>query len=138
VFFDNPDQRPTRTRPVVLLADDSLTIRSMVSARLERAGYDIELAVNGDEALDLAVRLTPDLYILDVEMPGRSGLEVTEQLRRDGVTAPVVLLTGLDGEAATAAGLAAGANEYITKPFSPQDLHRLVASLVPASADAPL
>jgi len=136
VLFDSPIQKPLRERPVVLLADDSLTIRTMVSSRLERAGYDIELAVDGDEALELARRLNPDLFILDVEMPGRSGLEVTEQLRRDGATVPVILLTGHDGEADVAAGLAAGANEYITKPFSPQDLYLLVRSMLPSPAGA--
>lgn len=138
MLFDRPAPRPLRERPVILLADDSLTIRTMVSSRLERAGYDIELAVDGDEALALADRLDPDLFILDIEMPGRSGLEVTEQLRRDGATVPVILLTAHDGEAEVAAGFAAGASEYITKPFSPQDLYLMVRSMLtsPAAAGA--
>ena len=135
MLFDSPNVKAVRERPVILLADDSLTIRTMVSSRLERAGYDIELAADGAEALELAKRLDPDLFILDVEMPGLTGLEVTAHLRQAGVSSPVILLTGMDDETDVAAGLAAGANEYITKPFSPQDLYLLVSSLVSSPAE---
>jgi DNA-binding response OmpR family regulator len=136
VLFADLDTAPLRARPLILLADDSLTIRTMVSSRLERSGYDVELATNGDDALELAGRLQPDLYILDVVMPGQTGLDVVRQLRAQGDTAPVILLTAQDDDGDIAAGRAAGADEYITKPFSPQDLYLLVRSLLPSAAGA--
>jgi DNA-binding response OmpR family regulator len=136
VLFADLDTAPLRARPLILLADDSLTIRTMVSSRLERSGYDVELATNGAEALELAGRLQPDLYILDVVMPGQTGLDVVRQLRVQGDTAPVILLTAQDDDGDVAAGRAAGADEYITKPFSPQDLYLLVRSLLPSAAGA--
>jgi DNA-binding response OmpR family regulator len=108
----------------------------MVSSRLEHSGYDVELATNGSEALDFAARLQPDMYILDVMMPVQTGLDVVRQLRAQGDTAPVILLTSMDADGDVAAGRAAGADEYITKPFSPQDLYLLVRSLLPSAAEA--
>lgn len=136
MLFAELDPRQVREHPLILVADDSLTIRTMVASRLERSGYDVELATNGDEAVEFAGRLRPDLYIFDVEMPGKTGLEVTQQLRAEGDTAPVILLTSLDNADDIAAGQAAGADEYITKPFSPQDLYLLVSSLLPSAANA--
>ncbi len=136
MLFADLDRAPLRARPLILLADDSLTIRTMVSSRLERSGYDVELATNGDDALELAGRLQPDLYILDVVMPGQTGLDVVRQLRVQGDTAPVILLTAQDDDGDVAAGRAAGADQYITKPFSPQDLYLLVRSLLPSAAGA--
>jgi DNA-binding response OmpR family regulator len=113
-----------RPDPLILLADDSITIRSMVATRLERSGYEVAQASDGEEALELALRLLPDLAILDVEMPRLTGYELTRRLRESEATAalPIVLLTGKDNEADVAEGYAAGASEYIKKPFSPQDL----------------
>lgn len=136
MLFAELDPRQVRDHPLILVADDSVTIRTMVASRLERSGYDVELATNGDEAVEFASRLRPDLYIFDVEMPGKTGLEVTQQLRAEGDTVPVILLTSLDNPDDIAAGRAAGADEYITKPFSPQDLYLLVSSLLPSAANA--
>jgi DNA-binding response OmpR family regulator len=113
-----------RSSPLILLADDSVTIRSMVASRLERSGYDVAQASDGEEALELALRLSPDLAILDVEMPKLTGYELTRRLRATEETAalPIVLLTAKDNEADVAEGFAAGASEYVKKPFSPQDL----------------
>jgi CheY-like chemotaxis protein len=110
--------------PLVLVADDSRTIQSMVASRLERSGYDVLTCANGAEALRLAVDRLPALVILDVEMPEMNGLEVAQALRANDATRdiPIVLLTGRDDDASVEAGRAAGANEYITKPFSPQEL----------------
>jgi DNA-binding response OmpR family regulator len=110
--------------PIVLVADDSRTVLSMVTSRLERRGYEVVTAANGEDALQLARRRVPTLVILDVEMPGIDGLEVTRRLRAEPATSevPIVLLTSLDEEMAVVAGFAAGATGYITKPFSPQEL----------------
>lgn len=136
MLFTDLDIPPARARPLILVADDSLTIRTMVSSRLERSGYDVELATNGSEALDFAARLQPDMYILDVMMPVQTGLDVVRQLRAQGDTAPVILLTSMDADGDVTAGRTAGADEYITKPFSPQDLYLLVRSLLPSAAEA--
>lgn len=119
-------------RPVILVAEDSHTVQAMVSSRLERSGYDVLSTDNGSDALRLAQERRPALVILDVEMPGMSGVEVTRLLRADEGTRdiPVILLTALDGETQAAAGYAAGANDYITKPFSPQELQSRVESLL--------
>jgi two-component system, OmpR family, alkaline phosphatase synthesis response regulator PhoP len=110
--------------PIVLVADDSRTVLSMVTSRLERRGYEVVTAANGEDALQLARQRVPTLVILDVEMPGIDGLEVTRRLRAEPATSevPIVLLTSLDEEMAVVAGFAAGATGYITKPFSPQEL----------------
>jgi DNA-binding response OmpR family regulator len=109
--------------PLILVADDSRTILSMVSSRLERSGYEVVTAANGEEALHLTAERLPSLVILDVEMPQLDGYEVTRRLRADDLTSaiPIVLLTGRQEEE-RAVGLEAGATDYITKPFSPQEL----------------
>jgi DNA-binding response OmpR family regulator len=114
--------------PVVVVADDSRTIVAMVSSRLERAGYTVVTAANGEEALRLVQERSPVVVVLDVEMPGLDGLEVTRRLRANEATRelPIILLTAHGDEAAFAAGLAAGATDYITKPFSPQELEERV------------
>jgi CheY-like chemotaxis protein len=118
--------------PLVLVADDSRTILSMVSSRLERAGYEVLAVSNGDEALALAEQRVPALVVLDVEMPALDGLEVTRRLRANPATReiPIVLLTGQDAAADVEAGRAAGATAYITKPFSPQELEARIEAIL--------
>lgn len=122
----------SRSGPLVLVADDSMTILAMVSSRLERSGYEVVTAVNGEEALRLARERKPLLAVLDVEMPGLDGYEVARQLRADDDLAsiPIVLLTARAGEAEIATGFAAGANDYIVKPFSPQELQHRIERLL--------
>jgi two-component system alkaline phosphatase synthesis response regulator PhoP len=116
----------------ILCADDSMTILAMVSSRLTRAGYDIVTASRGDDALRLAQENRPRLVLLDVEMPGLDGVEVTRRIRADEALAGifVVLLTSLSEEREIATGKAAGADAYLTKPFSPQDLQTQVEQLI--------
>jgi two-component system alkaline phosphatase synthesis response regulator PhoP len=100
----------------------------MVSSRLERSGYEIITAANGEDALTLAHERRPVLVILDVEMPKLDGLEVTRRLRANDATreTPVILLTSHSDEASVAVGYEAGATDYIKKPFSPQELEARV------------
>ena len=118
--------------PLILIADDSRTIVSMVGSRLERSGYEVLTAANGESALQLAEERRPALIVLDVEMPGLDGYEVTRRLRAGDATRtiPIVLLTSHDTEAEVAAGYEAGATEYITKPFSPQELEAVIERLL--------
>lgn len=119
-------------RILILIAEDSHTIQAMVTSRLERSGYDVLAVDNGDEALRLARERRPALAVLDVEMPGLSGIEVTRRLRADEETRnlPVILLTARDNDADVEAGYEAGASDYITKPFSPQELQSRVKGLL--------
>jgi DNA-binding response OmpR family regulator len=116
----------------ILVADDSMTILAMVSSRLERAGYDVVTAARGDEALRLVGENRPRLVLLDVEMPGLDGVEVARRIRADEALAGtfIVLLTSLSEASEVATGMAAGADAYLTKPFSPQDLQTQVEQLI--------
>jgi CheY-like chemotaxis protein len=113
-----------REDPLVLVAEDSGTILAMVTSRLERSGYDVIAVRDGEAAVSVAQDRLPAIVVMDVEMPVLDGLEATRRLRADDATQaiPIVLLTGNDKEQDVAAGMAAGATEYVTKPFSPQDL----------------
>ena len=116
----------------IVVADDSMTILAMTSSRLERAGYDIVTATRGDDALRLVQEHRPRLVLLDVEMPGLSGVEVTRRIRADESLAGtfIVLLTSLSEETDIATGIEAGADAYLTKPFSPQELQTQVEKLI--------
>jgi DNA-binding response OmpR family regulator len=121
-----------RQTPVVLVADDDEDILALVSLRLQRSGYEVVTARDGAEALRLAWERIPDAAVLDVSMPGMTGIDVTKHMRSNELTSriPVVLLTARAGENDIAAGLAAGADEYITKPFSPQDLRACLEAVL--------
>lgn len=122
----------TEQEPLVLVADDDNDIRSLVIFRLERAGYRTVAARDGDEALALAIERRPDLAVLDVMMPKRDGYEVTQRLRSNDATRamPVILLTARAQEADVARGFEAGADDYIRKPFSPQELTARVQAIL--------
>jgi DNA-binding response OmpR family regulator len=119
-------------RPLVLVADDDEDIRALVSFRLERAGYDVVEARDGEEALRLAREQAPDLAVLDVMMPKLTGDEVTRRIRGDEAMRrmPVILLTARVQEDDVARGFEAGADDYIKKPFSPQELRARVQAVL--------
>jgi CheY-like chemotaxis protein len=121
-----------RLAPLVLVADDDEDILAMVTMRLQRCGFDVVSARDGAEALALIRQSRPDIAVLDVSMPGVTGIEVTEAVRDDPELAGirVVLLTASASDAAVTRGLAAGADAYVTKPFSPQDLATCVEGLL--------
>ena len=119
-------------RPLVLVADDDPDILALVRFRLERDGYEVLSAPDGEMALDLALARTPDLAVLDVMMPRLDGYEVTRRLREHGPTTgiPIILLTARVQEPDLERGFEAGADDYVTKPFSPQALgERVQAAL---------
>ena len=131
-------------RPVprlrVLVADDDEDILQLLSFRLERAGYEVVLARSGDEALRLALELLPAVAILDGMMPGLDGFEVTRELRRAAATSttPVILLTARAQASDIARGMAAGADEYVKKPFDARDLVDRVDRLLRPRLIAPV
>ena len=120
----------TALRPVIVIAEDDPDILELVNWRLQRSGYQVMAAMNGAEALDLIRRHKPQVALLDVSMPELTGLEVVRELRAAGDATPVVMLTARARPEDHAAGIDAGADLYLTKPFSPQDLVAAVQSLL--------
>jgi DNA-binding response OmpR family regulator len=122
----------TSSTPLVLVADDDPDILTLVGFRLERAGYDVLPARDGEEALALALERQPDLAVLDVMMPKLDGYEVTQRLRDNSATSgmPVILLTAKVQEEDITRGFEAGADDYIKKPFSPQELRARVQAIL--------
>jgi DNA-binding response OmpR family regulator len=119
----------TRNRqPLILIADDDPDILALVSFRLERAGYEVVQARNGEEAVQVALARRPDLAVIDVMMPRIDGYEATRQLRQQEETSrmPIILLTARVQEEDIARGFDAGADDYVRKPFSPQELRSRV------------
>ena len=125
-------QTAARSVPLVLIADDDEDILTLVALRFRRSGLEVILARDGEEALELIKTRAPDAAVLDIAMPKLTGLEVVRQIRESEATKtlPIVLLTALAGEKDVDLGLDAGADEYITKPFSPQDLYTCVQSVL--------
>jgi CheY-like chemotaxis protein len=118
--------------PTVLICDNEDVLRLLVLATLNDGGYELVEARNGDEALELARKVHPQLIVLDMMMPGRTGLEVLLELRQEPEFAntPVVMLTARTQEADRAAAEAAGADRFLSKPFSPLELAALVEELL--------
>lgn len=108
----------------LLIADDQPSLRLLVSATLASDDYEIVEAADGDEAWQLIQERRPDLALLDVQMPGKTGLELTRAIKDDGELAQtvVILLSSKAQASDVQAGLAAGADLYLTKPFSPIEL----------------
>ena len=117
--------------PRVLIADDDAVVRDVVRRYLERDGLEVRVAGDGNEALRVLGTERIDLAVLDVMMPGPSGLSLCRTLRQSGdYSIPVILLTALGEEDDRIAGLEAGADDYLTKPFSPRELALRVRSVL--------
>jgi len=116
----------------VLIADDEPSLRMLVSATIASDEYEVVEAVDGDEAWGLIRLHRPNVVLLDVQMPGRTGLDLTRAIRDDPdlASTSVILLTSKAQQADIEAGLAAGADRYLTKPFSPLELLRVVEQAV--------
>jgi len=121
----------------ILVVDDERAVRESLRRALELEGYEIELAGDGNEALSTLGRDEPqaDAVILDVLMPGLDGLEVCRRLRATGNRVPVLMLTARDEVQNRVAGLDAGADDYVTKPFALEELLARVRALLRRTAD---
>ena len=120
----------------VLVVEDDPTVSGVVAAYLDRAGLGVEVVVDGRDALASVVRRRPDLVLLDVMLPGLGGLEVCRRLRRLHPDLPVVMLTARGEEHDRIAGLELGADDYVTKPFSPRELVARVRAVLRRSERA--
>jgi two-component system, OmpR family, response regulator ResD len=126
-----------QSRGTVLVVDDEPTIVEIVGRYIERAGYAVERAGDGPEALRLAGLHRPDLVVLDVMLPGLDGIEVMRQLHeRPGPPTPVILLTARGEESDRLVGLRHGADDYVVKPFSPAELVARVEAVMRRVAPA--
>ena len=119
----------------VLVVDDERAVRDSLKRALELEGYDVGLAADGGEALEKVESEPPDAVILDVLMPGTDGLEVSRSLRRSGNSVPVLMLTARAEVGDRVAGLDAGADDYLTKPFALEELLARLRALLRRTAD---
>jgi DNA-binding response OmpR family regulator len=114
----------------LLLVEDDTTLRQALTFNLTREGYDVSTAADGEAALEAARNEHLDLVLLDVMLPGMSGVEVLRVLRREGIATPVIILSAKGDEIDRVVGLKVGADDYIAKPFSrPELLARIEAVL---------
>ena len=120
------------TKPRLLLVEDDRALADLLIWHFSREGYDIVRTADGDEALILAEERTPDLVILDWMIEGVSGIEVCRRLRRRPSTAavPIIMLTARGEESDRIRGLDTGADDYVTKPFSPRELLARVGAVL--------
>ena len=116
----------------VLIADDDADIRDLVAFKLAQSGHDVTAVEDGTAALRALREQPPDLALLDIRMPGMSGLDVCRELRATPETAslPVIMITARSQEGDVEVGFAAGADDYIIKPFSPRELSSRVTAML--------
>jgi len=122
--------------PTVLIVDDEPLIVDLARDYLEHAGFEVLTAHDGEDALSTARDRRPDLVVLDLGLPGIDGLDVTRELRRDSEI-PIVMLTARDDELDRVLGLELGADDYITKPFSPRELVARVKAVLRRTTERP-
>ena len=120
------------TKPKLLLVEDDTALAELLDFRFRNEGYQVRMTGDGDEALVLAAEEVPDLIILDWMIEGTSGIEVCRRLRRDKATAhvPIIMLTAREAEDDRVRGLETGADDYVTKPFSPRELVARVGAIM--------
>ena len=126
----NPEKR------TVLVVDDEEYIRDLVRTALSFSGFDVSVAADGVSALNEIQRLRPDLVVLDVNMPGFDGFEVVRRLRNAGDQTPVIFLTARDSAEDKISGFTKGGDDYVTKPFSLEELVVRVEAVLRRAAPA--
>lgn len=117
-------------KPSILLVDDEVAITDNLAPFLDRSGYDVTLACNGEEALKKVAGQQPDLIILDVLMPRLNGREVLRKLRNEGNWVPIILLTQVGEAGERAMALEEGADDYLNKPFDPHELSARIRAVL--------
>jgi len=120
----------------ILLIEDESKIADFIRRGLKLEGYEVDVAYDGDVGLDKAVEAKPDLIILDLMLPGVDGMDVCRSLREAGFEMPILMLTARDAVADRVAGLDAGADDYLVKPFAFDELVARIRALLRRSAPA--
>lgn len=116
--------------PTVLVVDDDAPVRRMLTRTLSAEGWEVRAAADGGAALAAVEQSVPDAVVLDVAMPGMDGLAVARRLRGKGLATPILLLTARDAVADRVAGLDAGADDYLVKPFATEELSARLRALL--------
>lgn len=124
-----PNYTGTVHRPTILVVEDEPIIAGSIAARLRKEGFRAEIVNDGPEAVEVTKSLRPDLVILDVMLPGFDGFEVTRRIQKDR-SVPILMLTARDTETDMLVGLGIGADDYMTKPFSPRELVARVQAIL--------
>ncbi len=106
----------------VLVVDDEHSILTLLQYNLEQSGYTVHTAMDGEEAIQKAEELEPDMIVLDLMLPKMDGIEVCKHLRQRQIQVPILMLTAKDDELDKILGLELGADDYMTKPFSPREV----------------
>ncbi|MEH7442439.1 response regulator transcription factor [Heyndrickxia sp. MSNUG] len=114
----------------VLVVDDEQSIVTLLKYNLEQAGYIVVTAMDGEEGINIAAEENPDLMILDLMLPKLDGIEVCKQLRQQKINVPILMLTAKDDEFDKVLGLELGADDYMTKPFSPREVVARVKAIL--------
>lgn len=114
----------------VLVVDDEQSIVTLLKYNLEQAGYTVVSAMDGEEGISLAAAENPDMMILDLMLPKLDGIEVCKQLRQQKIDVPILMLTAKDDEFDKVLGLELGADDYMTKPFSPREVVARVKAIL--------
>jgi two-component system, OmpR family, alkaline phosphatase synthesis response regulator PhoP len=120
----------------ILVVDDEESISKLVAYNLQQAGFEVDTADSGTRALEvLQDQPRPDLIVLDLMLPGIGGMELCQRLRKEGVQTPIIMLTAKDDEVDRILGLEMGADDYVTKPFSPRELVARVKAVLRRAND---
>jgi two-component system phosphate regulon response regulator PhoB len=135
-----PDAISSQTKPLVLVVEDEAALATMLRYNLEKQGFRVEEATDGQEALTRIAEAQPDLVLLDWMLPQMSGLEVCRQIRRRSATRdlPVIMVTARTDDQDAVRGLNTGADDYITKPFSMDALLARIRALLRRSNSLPV
>jgi len=133
---EGPARAPADGGARVLMVDDDPPLRRMLERTLSAEGFDVTVAPDGGAALVAAERSAPDVIVLDVAMPGLDGLAVCRRLRSKGLPTPILMLTARDAIPDRVAGLEAGADDYLVKPFAVQELVARLRALTRRGVDA--
>ncbi|MBC1649783.1 response regulator transcription factor [Listeria booriae] len=118
----------------ILVVDDESSIVTLLQFNIEKAGFDVVTAEDGRTGYELALTEKPDLIVLDLMLPEMDGIEVCKQLRQDKVETPILMLTAKDDELDKIIGLELGADDYLTKPFSPREVVARIKAILRRSA----
>jgi two-component system, OmpR family, KDP operon response regulator KdpE len=129
--------RMSENRARILVVDDNPRYVRLIRINLEASGYTVLSAANGDEAIELAARVNPDLILLDINMPGKDGFDACQQIRQFS-SVPIIMLTAFTQVESIVKGLDAGADDYITKPLSAEELLARIRARLRRAESAPV